>query len=337
ARGHAAEARTRLTGAREAFVAQGDRAGEAVTDLLLGPAESALGDLTAARSTLDRAASTFIAVDDHFGAWLSLTTLAQFESQSGRPRDAIALHERALPLLDAAADPTAPFSPRTIEVLGLVFGAPPAQLRILAGAPELGKTLLIPLAGAVSRIAYGQALLEVGELDKAEEQLTLATAKGGTFGGVLEGVLAMPMGDLRKRQWRVGAARQYYEKALIPSAIPAILMRQPSADIDLLGKLAEVDVLTGRVDEGLVWNDRQRALARGSEPAREPWIVIERGSLLQNAGRVRDAEMAYGEALAIGERLHDVHSIGSAHTNLGELQYYAGNYGKSAANFEKAI
>src|SRR5205085_11611696 len=97
------------------------------------------------------------------------------------------------------------------------------------------------------------------------------------------------------------------------------------------------DVLTGRVDEAIAWNDRERTLALQAEPAREPWIAIERGSLLQKAGRVRDAEKAYGEALAAAERLHDVHGVGAVHTELGLLQYYAGNYGNAAAGFEKAI
>lgn len=334
--GRAAEARTRLTSARSAYVAEGDRTGEAVTDLLFGLAEVALGDSSAARSSLDRAASAFIAIDEHFGAWLSLATLAQLETLSGRPREAIALHERALESLDAAADPGSRFSPLTIEALGLVFGAPPDQTRILAGAPELRKTLLLPLAGGVSRIAYGQALLEAGELEKAEEQLTQAAAND-MVGGLLEGLLATPMGDLRKRQWRFDEARQYYEKALISTGMPAMLIRQSSADIDLLAKLAETDVLTGRVDEGLVWNDRARALVRGSVPAREPWIVLQRGSLLQKAGRLSDAEKAYGEALVIGERLHDVHSLGAVHSELGLLHYYAGNYGKAAAAFAEAI
>lgn len=335
--GRAAEARTQLTSARAVFVAEGDRSGEAVTDLLLGLAAGALGDASAARSSLDRAASTFLAAGEHFGAWLALTTRAQLETVSGRPREAIALHERALQLLDAAADPGSRFSPRTIEALGLVFGAPPEQLRILAEAPELRKTFVLPLAGGVSRIAYGQALLEAGELQKAEEQLTQAVTKGAMLGGVLEGLLATPMADLRKRQWRFDEARQYYEKALISSGMPTIFMRPSSADIDLLGKLAETDVLTGRVDEGLVWNDRERALALGSEPAREPWIAIERGSLLEKAGRIHEAEKTYREAIAIGQKLGDVHSIGAAHTQLGLLHYYAASYGTSAAEFVKAI
>ncbi len=338
--GRAAEARARLAAARDVFVAQGDRAGEAVTELLIGLAETALGDSAAARSSLERAASTFIAIDDHFGAWHSLTTLAQLETVNRRPREAIALHERALVLLDVAADPDSRFSSRTIELLWLVSGAPLEQTRMFAGAPELMKTLMLPLAEGVSRIAYGQSLLEVGELEKAEEQLAQAATNGGMFGAVLEGMLAVPMGDLRKRQSRFDEARQFYEKALMPSAMPgmpSMFVRPSSSEIDLLGKLAEIDVLTGRVDEGLVWNDRTRALARHSEPAREPWIVIERGSLLQKAGRVNDAETAYREAIAIGEKFRDVHSIGAAHTELGLLHYYAGNYGKSAGGFAKAI
>jgi hypothetical protein len=95
---HAAEARTRLTSARDAFVTQGDRSGEASTELLLGLAEAALGDSTAAQPHFNKAVSTFVAIEEHFGAWLSLTTLAQFETQNGRPRDAIAMHERSLQL-----------------------------------------------------------------------------------------------------------------------------------------------------------------------------------------------------------------------------------------------
>jgi CHAT domain-containing protein/tetratricopeptide (TPR) repeat protein len=335
----AAEARTRLTSARDAFVAQGDRSGEAATELLLGLAEAALGDSAAARLNFDRAVSAFVAVDDHFGAWLSLATLARFETVSGRPRDAIALHERALQLLDAAADPTSRLSVTTIEVLGIVFGASPGQVQMLTTAPELTRTLRISLAEIVSRIAYGQTLLAAGELEKAEDQLTQAEAKGAMFGNMFDGMLATPMGDLRKRQWRFEEARQYYETALTMGVtpVPVISVRPASAEIDLLAKLAEIDVLTGHVDEALSRNDLERTLARDSEPAREPWIWLERGSLLGKAGRIRDAEKAYGEALVAAEKLHARHPVGAVHTELGLLYFYAGNYGKAVAGFAKAI
>lgn len=335
----AAEARTRLTGARDAFVAQGDRSGEAATELILGLAETALGDSTAARSHLDRATSTFLAIEEHFGAWLSLATTAQFETQHGRPRDAIALHERSLQLLGAAADPQSQLSVTTIEVLGIVFGASPEQIRTLTAAPELTRTLRISLAEFMSRIAYGQTLLAVGELEKAEDQLTQATTMGAMFGNLLDGMLATPMGDLRKRQWRFDEARQYYETALTTGVMPGrvIFMRPASIEIDLLGKLAEIDVLMGHVDEALARNDLERTLARDAEPAREPWIWIERGSLLQKAGRVRDAEKAYSEALVAAERRHVRHPVGAVHTDLGLLHFYAGNYGRAAADFAKAI
>lgn len=335
-RRRAAEARARLIDARDGFVAQGDRTGEAVTELLLGMTEATLGDSTAARSMLDRAGSTFIAVDEHFGAWLALTTLARFETESGRPREAIALHERALRLLEAAADPESQFSTRTIELLGLASGAP-EQFRILTGAPELMRMVMLPLAKGVGRVAYAQTLLETDELEKAEEQLTQVETTDGVFGGVLDGLVATPMGDLRKRQWRFDEARDYYEKALITGGMPPVFMQQSPAEVDLLGKLAEIDVLTGRVDDALASNDRQRMLVRDSESAREPWILIERGSLLQKAGRTHDAEKAYAEALVAGERLRDVHSIGAVHTQLGLLHYYDANYGKAAAALATAI
>ncbi len=335
----AAEARARLISARDSFVTQGDRSGEASTELLLGLAETALGDSTAARSHLDRAASMFLAIEEHFGAWLSMTTLAQFETQSGRPRDAIALHERSLQLLDAAADPQSRLSVTTIEVLGIVFGASPEQIQMLTAAPELTRTLRISLAEFTSRIAYGQTLLAVGELENAEDQLTQATTMGAMFGNLLDGMLATPMGDLRKRQWRFDEARQHYETALTTGVMPGrvIFVRPASVQIDLLGKLAEIDVLTGHVDEALARNDLERTLARDSEPAREPWIWIERGSLLQKAGRVRDAEKAYGEALVAAEKRRERHPVGAVHSELGLLYFYAGNYGKAAADFAKAI
>jgi CHAT domain-containing protein len=337
--GRASEARTRLTSARDAFVAQGDRSGEAATDLLLGLVAMALDDSIAAHANLDRAASTFIAIDDHFGAWLALATLARFETQSRRPREAVALYERALQLLDAASDPQSRFSSSTVEVLGIVFGASPEQIQMLTVAPELSRTLRLSLAETASRIAYGESLLAVGELEKAEDQLAQASAMGAMFGNMLDGMLAIPMGDLRKRQWRFEEARQYYETALSTGVmpVPVMLMHPGSIEIDLLAKLAEVDVLTGHVDEALARNDLERALALDSEPAREPWIWIERGSLLQKAGRVPEAEKAYGEALVAAEQLHDVHAAGAVHTDLGLLDYYAGNYGKAASDLAKAI
>lgn len=333
--GRAAEARARLANARETFVAQGDRAGEAVTDLLLGMADAVSHDLTAARSSLDRAASTFATLDDHFGAWLSLAMLAEVEAQSGRRREAIGLYEKALQMLDAAADPKSRFAVETVEALGLVFGASEEQLRMLAIAPERAKTMMISLSEVSSRIAYGQTLLAAGELEKADEQLTQAAA----YGDLVDGVVSTPMGDLRRRQWRFDEARQYYEKALNTSGmpVPAMFMRTAPAEIDLLAKLAEVDVLTGRVDEALAWNDRMRTLALNSDPAGESWIVIQRGVLLEKAGRFHDAEKAYDEALTIAERLQNGHGIGAVHTQLGLLHYYTGNYGKAAAAFQTAI
>jgi tetratricopeptide (TPR) repeat protein len=335
----AAEARTRLTSARDAFVTQGDRSGEASTELLLGLTEMALGDSTVARSHLDRAASTFLATEDHFGAWLSLATVARFETQSGRPRDAIALHERSLQLLDAAADPQSRLSITTLEVLGIVCGASPDQIRGLTAAPELTRTLRLSLAEVVSRIAYGETLLAAGELEKAEDQLTQATTMAAMFGNLLDGLLATPMGDLRSRQWRFDEARLYYETVLTTGVMPmrVMFMRPVSIQIELLGKLAEIDVLTGHVDEALARNDLQRTLALDAEPAREPWLWIERGSLLQKAGRVRDAEKAYGEALVAAEKRRERHPVGAVHSELGMLYYYDGNYGKAADDFAKAI
>ncbi len=82
---------------------------------------------------------------------------------------------------------------------------------LMAAAPELTRTLRISLAEFMSRIAYGQTLLALGELEKADEQLTQATTMGAMFGNLLDGMLATPMGDLRKRQWRFDEARQHYE------------------------------------------------------------------------------------------------------------------------------
>jgi tetratricopeptide (TPR) repeat protein len=337
--GRAAEARTRLTNAHDIFAAQGNRSGEAATDLLLGFVGMLLGDSTAAHANLDRATSAFIAIDEHFGAWLSLTALARFESQSGRPREAVPLYERALENLDAAFDPQSHVSATTLEVLGVVFGSSPEQVQTLTVAPELSRTLRLSFAEAVSRIAYGETLLQEGELGKAEDQLGQASAMDAMFGNMLEGMLAVPMGDLRKKQSRFAEARQYYETALSAGVmpVPVMLAHPESSEIDLLTKLAEIDVRTGRVDEALGRNDLARTLARDSEPARVPWIWIDRGSLLQEAGHHVDAEKAFGEALVAAETLHDIHAIGAVHTQLGLLGYYAGNYGKAASDLGKAI
>jgi CHAT domain-containing protein len=333
------EARAQLVKARDAFAAQHDAPGEASALLLLGVTDSSLDDAASARKELDQAAIGFTSLDDPVATWLSLTALAELERTQDHLDEAIAAHERVLDLLHKASDPKVRFSFATMKVLGPVFGMPTDMLGPLEALPELVKPMLLRLMEALSRSTYAKTLIDAGALEKAEEQLAQASAAAAMFGGFLDPVLAIQIGDLRERQWRLDKARDSYLKALNGNESTRTLsFGDPRTELSILSKLSELEILSGRVEEALAWNDRALVLVRGSNnPKREADVLDKRADLLQKAGRYDAAAALYGDLLALATKNGDLSREASVYADLGALHLFQGTYGTSAKHLGKAI
>jgi len=333
------EVRDQLVKACHAFRERSDASGEASAWLLTGVTDSSTGDTNSARIELEEAAEKFIAVDDPFAAWLSLTALAQIERQQDRLEASIAVQERGLALLRRAADPESRFSLATMKVLGPVFGVPPEMLGQLEAYPELVKPILLRFTGVLARDTYGATLVEAGELEKAEKQLLQASEEAAMFGGLLDAEIATHVGDLRQRQWRLDEARDSYLKALKGGpSVRAMSFGDPIRELSIIQRLAELDLFSGRVDEALAWNDRALALVRETgQSKREAGVIEKRADLLQKAGRYDDAVVLYEQLLKLATANADLYLEASIECNLGSLHMLQGTYGTSAKHLERAI
>jgi CHAT domain-containing protein/Flp pilus assembly protein TadD len=333
------EARDQLVKACRAFRAQSDAPGEASAWLLLGMTDFSMGDIESARAELEDAEAKFVAVDDPFAAWLSLMGLAELERQQGRLDESISVHERGLALLQRAADSRSRFSLATMKALGPVFGVSAEMLGPMAAYPDLVKPILLRITGVLTRDSYGAALLDAGELERAEKQLTQASEDAALFGGILDAPIATHIGDLRRQQWRLEEARDSYLKAL--NGGPAIRMMScgnPISELSILGKLAELDLFSGRIDEALAWNDRALALVRETrQPKREAGVLEKRADLLQKAGRNEEAVALYEQILKLAIANADPSLEASIEGDLGALHMFQGTYGTSAKHLERAI
>ncbi len=337
--GKSAEAHAQVEKARQTYVAEGNAAGEAVSYLLLGLIDEALEKASDARSDLELSTAKFTALGDHFGAWMSLWTVAELERKEGRFDASIAAQERSLSLLREASTPNSRFSAESMKALAPVFGMPAEMITPLASNPEVVKPILLRMAETMARDSYGTTLIETGALEKADEQLTRAADLSSLFFGLFDGPIATHIGDLRRRQWRFDEARQSYLKALEGiKVLPNVPVRDAWVEVEILGKIADLEILSGRVDEALSWNDRALKIVRASSnPAREASILVDRGNLLMRAGRLDAAKRVLADALKIATTAGDDSRRAEILADLGGLHMFEGAYGTAASQLEKSI
>jgi CHAT domain-containing protein/tetratricopeptide (TPR) repeat protein len=333
------EARGDLVNACRAFHEHSNAPGEAAAWLLLGLTDCALGDTASQRIDFEEAEVKFIAVDDPFGAWLSVFALAELERGQGRLENSIAIHERGLALLRRAADPRSKFSLATLKVLAPALGASTEMLGPIAAYPEIVKPLILRLTSGLAHDSYGAVLIEAGDLEKAEKQLALAKDDAAMFGGLFDAQIAMHMGDLRQRQWRLDEARDEYLKALNGAPVTRMMsFGAPVQELSLFDRLAELDLFSGRVDEALGWNDRALAAVRETKQAgREAGVIEKRAGLLQKAGRYAEAAALYDQLLKTAVANADLPLEASIESDLGTLHMLQGTYGTSARHLERSI
>jgi CHAT domain-containing protein/Flp pilus assembly protein TadD len=338
--GKIAEARVQIEKARQTYVTQGNASGEAVSYLFLGLTDVALDKASDARADLAESSGKFTALGDHFGAWMSLWVLADLERREGSDDAALAASERSIALLSDAKVSNTPFSIESMKAVGAIFGAPLEGLGPVMQNPEIVKPLLLRFAEVISRDSYGAALMESGALEKADEQLGKADELAALFGGFFDSSIAMHIGDLRRRQWRFDEAAKSYSKALdgakfVSDVLP---VHNPWIEVEIVGKLADMAILSGRVDEALALNDRALKIVRAStDPKREASILEDRGELLWRAGRFSAAEAAVTDALKVATENRDDYRSASILTRLGMMNMFRGAYGTAASQLQKSV
>ncbi len=339
--GQAVEARHRILAMRDEALAQKNASAEAGLWLLLGMTDLTLGDETNARAELQQAEDKYTALGDFFGASMSLFVRGKLESGEGRWDDAIAVHERAQAVLVKAADPSAPFSIDTLEVLGTVFGAPTHMLESMAGQAQLFKPILLQFMSVIATDTYAHTLIDAGrDLTKAEALLTQAASGSKLFGGFHDFAIGSHLGELRQMQWRLDEAREQYLKALEGAKALQGLIRapEPLLEMKVYGKLAELEILSGRTDEGLEWNQRALTAARAAGNKKKELEILEtRGDLLHKAGRSEEALAQFEGALRMAVANGDTGAQASLHTGIGTLHYFKGTYGTAAKYLESAV
>ena len=337
--GRAKEARIIAAAARDESVAKGDASGEAIAWLLLALADGTMNDAASTRTDLERASAKFATAGDPLGGWLALLLLAQVESSEGQTAASLAVHARAETLLRDAKAPGARFSLASLRTFAAAFGMPLHMLGPLADYPDLFKPILLQFADTLSADIYAGALIDAGELEKAEEQLARATAAAALFGGMFDASIEARRGSLRKYQWRLDEARESYTKALRGAqGMPQLWPGQAWTDVDIMSSLATLEVLSGRTDEALVWNDRALERVRaGKQIGREAALLSERGTLLMQAGQLDPAETAFEHALQFAKQHGKTERIALIHIDLGTLHMLRGTYGRSLEHLETAI
>lgn len=345
AAGRALEARQMLASALDSYVTAHDETKEAVTLVLLGLTDASLHNVEAARNELQDASTKFIAHRDYMGAWFSLFALSTVEYNEGRTDRALEIHKQVIQLLDEAERPEASFKLDSLAMLAPAFGAEPSSLSMMTSAPEIVKPLMLRFLIIASSDAYGAALIEHGDLDAAEEQLTRAADAALMFGGLFDGTVYTHLGALRQSQWRLQEAKECYLKALkgakTMGAIftPTIAGRfDPFFEVDVMNDLATLEVLTGHLDEALAWNDKALQATRAmSNPKRETALLEKRADLLSNGGQYDAALTLYQEVLELATKSDDLYRQGSVRGSLGAVCMYLGNYGSATKHFEKSI
>jgi tetratricopeptide (TPR) repeat protein len=338
--GRAADARIRIIEAQTAYRAEANAEQEAISFLLLGMADVALQDAPAARVNLNEATRRLGETNDPFGSWMALWMLASLERREGKFEVSVAMCDRALVALSDAAVSTAPFSMEGLKTLATFFGGQADVFDMLGSDnAQLFKPILLMFAEAVTRDAYADVLIEMGELKKAEAELTKARALSRMFEGVLDSSLEQRTGDLRRRQWRFDEAREAYKKALGGvGALPNLASIHDVVNVQIYLRLAEIEMLSGRADEALGWSDKALAIVRaGSDPHQVVDVLEERADVLMRFSRMGEAETILNEAMTLAVQSKNIADQASILSKLGAVNMVRGRYGTAAQQLEKAV
>lgn len=332
-----AQTREQLAKALQEYRKKNDLRGEAVTLIYLGIAESGLNNVDAARRDLTEAARKMSAQNDAVGAWLAFFTLSELEEASNRTTEAIGYVEKALAVISDAQSSTAPFSLETLFTLW-DSGLPRSMLdfyKPFAGwmKPWILEGMLEP----ITRDRYGSLLMDTGQLEKAEAELTRA-ADCMKSSAVKYDAIEAHLGDLRFRQKRYDEARAHYQNGLDASAQTSMNPTgDPLNELWFYDRLAHVETSAGHPEEAKRWNDKALEIARSSSMRPQDAVSPEAGQLPAPGERLPDTEAALMDALSVVKATKNAAEQAGIEARLGHLQILNGNYGSAASHLERSV
>ncbi|HEX6084178.1 MAG TPA: CHAT domain-containing tetratricopeptide repeat protein [Thermoanaerobaculia bacterium] len=319
----------------------GDRTSEATAHLFLSLLDMSRGEKQNARVHFGEATSRLEAEHDFAGAALAYWMFAEMERLSERPSDdVLAFYAKSLAMLEKARAPSAPFSIDVLMVIGPIVGLPPEDYEPNAASPEINKPIVLRLLEVHARTGMGAELVVIGELERADAELQRAKQASLRFGGRLDAPIDLHIGGLRRRQGRLEEARASYLKALEGLKVlrPVGVFPPKRLRVEVFSELAELEMLHGRIDDALAWNDRALELVRAEQSAEvETLVVKRRAELLAKEGRFAAADKAFADALALAEN-HELFDLqATIRLNRAEMHRRRGRSGAAAADLEKAL
>jgi CHAT domain-containing protein/ATP/maltotriose-dependent transcriptional regulator MalT len=331
------EGETRLSEVLKAYELAGDSSGQATCRLFLGMSYFGRQNIPAAREQLELGARLFEAQKDPFGTWLALGMLGGLEENEGRLGIALAHHDRSLALLRGAAGSTEPLSFAGLKSFSLVLGIPSQAFDVLGLDSEELWPILLSFAEVASVVNRGGVLVELGRLEEAEAELSRASETSELLGGMFDTWMAVNVGNLRRRQGRLEEARESYRKAL-GGVISLPPFQTGHVEVNTLGHLAEIELITGNLEEALSLNNRALGLARrNGDVKREASILQDRANLLLRGQRSGEAAEVFARALALARDSNNVYRQAVVLKDLGLLSFTAGRYQEAVEHFESSI
>lgn len=292
-------------------------------------------DAQNARVHFGEATTRLEGTGDYVGAWLAYWLLAEHERLRESPSDQVlAFYEKSLAMLQRAKASSAPFLPDALMVVGPVVGLPPGEYE---GADEV---LVLQLLEVFTRTGYGAEFVRIGELERAESELRRAANGAAIFGGRIDPPIDFQIGNLRRRQWRLNEARESYRKTLEGLEVlrPVGVLTPKRLRVEVFGELTELEMLRGRFDEALAWNDRALELVRAEKsPETEALVLKRRAETLVRAGRFAAAEKAFAQTRELAEQTESFSLEVSVDLSSATMNRTRGRYGAAAADLERAL
>src|ERR1051325_289040 len=308
---------------------------EAITRLFLGLVDNDAGDTQNTRLHFGEAASGLEGTGDYVGAWLAYWMLAEYERlREGQSDQVLAFYDKSFAMLEKARAPSAPFLLDAVLVVGPVVGLPPAEYE---GSDE---AIALQLFEVFTRTGYGAEFVQIGELEKAETQLQRAKKAAAIFGGRIDPPIDFHIGNLRRRQWRLDEARESYGRAFDGLKVlrPVGVFTPKRLKLEIFGGLSEIEMLSGRIDGALAWNNRALELVRAEgTPLMEVIALKWRAEILVKGGRFAAAEKVFAQARTLAEKKEYFDMQVFIGLSSATMNRTRGRYGAAAADLEKSL